>query len=99
VEGPEGRRTATGQQADIGGNRGGFGPGLSKDRDRLRPEYGNRRIRAMNLPVGEQSDSAVVIRVRGVRMDQLVQTGENHHGLKQQENTQPKGRAGPFWLP
>jgi hypothetical protein len=28
-----------------------------------------------------------------------MQSGEDHHGLKQQENTEPKGRAGPIRLP
>jgi len=84
---------------DIGGNKSGLVSGLDENRRRLRPENGNRNIRAMNLPVGEPGDSALVARVRRVRMDQGMQSGENHHGLKQQEDTEPQARVGRFRLP
>ena len=39
----------------------GLAAGLDENRHRLRPEHGNRRIRAMNLPVDEQGDGAFVV--------------------------------------
>jgi hypothetical protein len=92
-------RTPAGTQPDIGGNKNGGGTGRDENRHRLRPDHGNRRIRAMNLPVGEQGDSALVAWVRRVRMEQGMQPGENRHRLKQQENTEPQGRVAPFRLP
>jgi hypothetical protein len=99
VEGQERGRTAPGPQPDIPGNKTGLAPGLDENRRRLRPEDGDRRIRAMNLPMSEQGDSAFVVLVRGVRMDQGVQPGENHHRLKQQEDTEPQDRVGLFGFP
>jgi len=99
VDGQERGRTAPGPQPDIGGNKNGLALGLREHRRRLRPEDGNGRIRAMNLAVREQGDSAFVVRVRSVGMDEGMQPGENHHGLKQQENTEPQGRVGLFGFP
>ena len=79
--------------------KAGLAPGLDKNRRRLGPGQGNRRFRAMHLPVGEQRDSAFVARVRRVRMNESVQPGENHHRLKQQEDTKPQARVGLFRLP
>jgi len=63
VEGQERGRTAPGPQPDIPGNKNGLAPGLDENRRRLRPEDGDGRIRAMDLPVREQGDSAFVARV------------------------------------
>ncbi len=98
-EGRKRGRTAAGQQRNIRGNESSLAPRLDENGRRLGPDHGNRRIRAMNLPVGEQGDSAFVVPVRRVRMNQRVQPGENHHRLKQQEDTQPQARLGLLRLP
>lgn len=53
----------------------------------------------MNLPVGKQSDSALVAWLRRIFMEQRMQPGENRHRLKQQENAEPQGRVAPLRLP
>jgi hypothetical protein len=53
----------------------------------------------MNLPVGEQSDSALVAWLRRIFMEQRMQSGENRHRLEQQEDTQPQDRVAPLRLP
>jgi hypothetical protein len=97
-EGRQGRRTADGQQPDIGGNKNSFAQGLDKNGQRIRPEHGDRRIRAVNLPVDEQSNSAFVVWFRGVAMEQGVQAGESHHRLQEQEDGEAQGREAPLRL-
>lgn len=53
----------------------------------------------MDLAVGEQGDGALVARVRRVGMEQGMQAGENHHGLKEQEDSEAQGREAPLRLP
>jgi hypothetical protein len=95
-EGRQGRRTADGQQADIGGNKNGLAQGLDENGQRLGPEQGDRHISAVDLPVDEQGDSALVVRFRRVVMEQFVQAGESHHRLKKQKDAKPQGREAPL---
>jgi hypothetical protein len=98
-EGEERGRTADREQADIGGNKSGLAPGLDEKGERLGPDHGNRRLRAVNLAVGEQGDGALVAWLRRVGMEQEMQAGENDHGLKEEEDSEPQGRVAPPRLP
>jgi len=62
-EGQETGRTAAGEPRDIGGDKNRLAPHLDENRSRLGPENGNRRLRAMHLPVSEQGDGAFVARI------------------------------------
>jgi hypothetical protein len=53
----------------------------------------------VNLAVGEQGDGALVAWLRRVGMEQEMQAGENDHGLKEEEDSEPQGRVAPPRLP
>jgi len=53
----------------------------------------------VNLAVSEQGDGALVARLGSIRMEQDMQAGESHHGLKQEEDSERQGREAPLRLP